>query len=84
MILQVYSVYDKAVLAFLQPFFARSRGEAVRSFTDACNNKEHLFSKNAADYELHFLGLWDDTSGVFGDGEKSARVLGALEAVIPT
>lgn len=84
MILQVYAVYDKAVAAYLQPFYARSRGEAIRSFMEACNDEKHKFNGNAADFALMFLGLWDDDSGLFSvDNTTSAgpiTVLSALEA----
>jgi len=82
MILQIYSVYDKAVGAYLQPFYARSRGEAIRSFMDACNNEKHQFATSPADYQLMYLGLWDDDSGLFSLGNNTGpeSVISALEA----
>lgn len=79
MILEVYTVHDRAVGAFLQPFFVRSRGEAVRSFTEACNDGKSQFAKYPGDYTMYFVGKYDDQSGMFlADGSPS-RVIGAIE-----
>lgn len=81
MIMQVFSVHDKAVGAYLPPWYARSKGEAIRSFTDACNNKEQNFAKYSLDYTLVWLGEWDDSSGHF-IARDPERVLGANEVVV--
>lgn len=80
--LHVYSVFDKAVGAYLQPFYARSNGEALRSFTEACNNGDSVFSKHALDYTLVRLGEFDDNSGVFNTVEPQ-RVVSATEVIVP-
>lgn len=80
MILQVYTIYDKQVSAFMQPFFCRSRGEAVRSFTDAVNDPKSQFYRYAADYSLMFHGEWDDHSGLFA-GVDPIRIIGANEVL---
>lgn len=81
--LHVFSVYDKAVGAFLTPFFSRSKGEALRSFTEACNDEKMQFSKNALDYTLCYLGIYDDVAGLFTTNEPE-RMLGAAEARSPS
>jgi hypothetical protein len=81
MILQVFSVYDKAVHAFMQPFYARSKGEALRSFTEACNQEAHNFNKHSADFSLMLMGEFDDSSGIFSCTDPS-RVVSAAEVLI--
>jgi hypothetical protein len=81
MILQVFSVFDKAVGAHLQPFFCRSKGDALRSFGDACNDEKHQFYQHGMDYMLVFLGEFDDVSGLFKTGEP-VRLLSALEVKV--
>ncbi|WNK13529.1 MAG: nonstructural protein [Microvirus sp.] len=79
----IFTVYDNAVKAYLQPFFCRSKGEAVRSFTDACNDEKSQFNKYAADYVLFFLGEFDDAEGLFypiGNGGPT-RVISAQEVM---
>lgn len=80
--LMVFTVFDKAVSAFLPPFFARSRGEALRSFTEASNDRAHNFSKHAMDYVLMQLGEFDDGNGLFKCHEPE-RVVAAHECVVP-
>lgn len=81
MILQVFAVYDKAVQAYLQPFYVRSKGEAVRSFTEACNDVNKPFFKHASDYYLVHLGEFNDAAGVFTTGEP-VRVISASECIV--
>jgi hypothetical protein len=80
--LLMFSVFDKAVGAFLPPLYFRSRGEALRSFTEACGKSGENFAKFPADYLFMYMGAWDDTSGLF-EGVDPERVLSALEVVIP-
>ncbi|QCQ84841.1 nonstructural protein [Blackfly microvirus SF02] len=81
MILEVYTIYDKAVKAYMQPFYVRARGEALRSFTEAVNDPAKPFGKYAVDYLLVALGSFDDSSGVFSSGEP-VRVVGAEEVLV--
>lgn len=81
MIMQVFTVHDSAVGAFLPPMFMRSQGEAVRAFVAAVNSPDHQFAKHYLDYTLMFLGQWDDASGKFETLDNPKRVLGAVEAL---
>lgn len=76
--LRVYTVFDKAVNAYLQPFFCRSKGEAIRSFTEACADPKSNFGKYPVDYTLVELGEYDDVAGLFDAGEP-IRVVSAVE-----
>lgn len=80
MILLSYSVYDKAVQAFMKPFYCRTKGEAVRSFMEACKDEKMEFNKHAADYTLFQLGSFDDATGRFTSVEPE-RVISALECL---
>ena len=59
------AVYDEAVGVYFQPWFARSRAEAVRSFVDAVNTPDHMFAKHPKDFSLHILAEWDENDGHF-------------------
>ncbi|WNK14476.1 MAG: nonstructural protein [Microvirus sp.] len=77
----VYSVFDKAVNAYLQPFFCRSTGEAIRSFTEAVNDPNKQFGRYSTDYVLMQHGEWDDNSGMFQCGDP-VRLLAASEVLL--
>lgn len=79
MILNMYSVKDKAVDAYLQPFFAPSLGSAIRSVSDAVNDTQHQFSKHITDYTLWHLGTFDDATGlIVSDGPDRVCALTEL------
>lgn len=63
--LRIYSVFDKAVSAYLAPMMMRSEEEAIRSFQEAVANQGHQFSKHRKDYCLAHLGFFDDSLGAF-------------------
>lgn len=65
MMLQIFSVFDKKVNAYLQPFYCRTVGEAIRSFSEAVNDPQKSFGKHALDYVLMGHGEWDDAAGKF-------------------
>lgn len=74
----LFSVQDTKVGAFLPPFAARAKGEAVRSFTAAVQDDKHQFSQHRADYSLWVLAEFDDSTGELVP-YKPERVIGADE-----
>lgn len=65
--LGVYSIFDAAVGAYNQPFFAQTDSAAVRLFSDQCNNKESLLSRNPEHFTLFRIGEFDDKEGELTD-----------------
>lgn len=61
--MKVFCVYDAAVGAYMQPFFMRSKGEAVRGFTEICNDSNSQFFKHPHDFVLYEIGDFDDQTG---------------------
>lgn len=80
MMLQAFSVFDKAVNAFMPPFFARSTGEAMRSFEELANDATTNVSKHPSDFVLFRIGEFNDSSGIF-DVAEPTRLVGAYEVV---
>lgn len=76
--LQVYAVYDKAVNAFLQPFYARSAGEAIRSFGELARDNNTNVGRHPTDFLLFGLGEYDDATGLF-HCQEPMRMLSASE-----
>lgn len=80
--LTVVAVSDRAVGAFNRPFFAPSKGAAIRSFIDEVNRAESPMAQHPEDYELHYLGEWDEDNAHFAtDPEKYAVLMRAKDAV---
>lgn len=74
MILQIYAVHDRAVGAYMQPFFARSEGEAFRLLRQAVNSPDTSFFQNPADYTLVHLGEFSDQTGEFASIPPASMV----------
>lgn len=61
--LGVFSVLDSKAAVFGTPWFARTRGVAVRMFVAAVNQPDHDWHRFAEDYSLHQVGEWDEVLG---------------------
>lgn len=66
----VVAIYDIGVGAFLRPWYVRSQGEALRSFTDEVNRRATEtnpapMAAHPEDYQLFYLGMFDDEAGKF-------------------
>lgn len=71
----VVAVFDSAVQVFGRPFFVRSVGEAIRSFSDEVNRKgsDSPFNSHPDDYSLYHLADYDDEFGRFAFPEGAAE-----------
>lgn len=67
MILNVFSIFDSKVEAYMAPFFAPTRGAAIRMFEDAIVNQDGIFSKHSADFTLFHIGHFNDETGHIAD-----------------
>mgnify|MGYP000079043217 CR=1 FL=1 len=60
MIFNMYSVRDSKAEAFMVPFTMHNDGVAIRAFADMVRDENHAFSKNPEDYDLYYIGEFDD------------------------
>ena len=58
--LKAYSIRDAKGEIFNPPFYKRTHGEAERDFTTLVNDPQAQISKFPEDYDLWFVGGWDD------------------------
>lgn len=77
--LNVNAVYDQAVGAYATPFFTKSRGEAVRSWLDVCNDPKSQMFIHPTDFTLLELGVYDDSNGTFENHQTPISLGTALE-----
>lgn len=66
--LKIFSIYDRAIKAFNKPFYFLTQAEATRAFTSLANDNESEISKHPHDFELHYLGKWDNATGIAEQG----------------
>lgn len=61
--MKIFGIYDSKAEAFLNPFFMKSKGEAIRAVSSLVADANHNFCKYAADFTLFELGEFEDNSG---------------------
>mgnify|MGYP000518399210 CR=1 FL=1 len=57
------SIYDKAVGAYMRPFFMQSEGQALRAFMDDLLSPDSVIAKHPEDYALFVVGKFFDNTG---------------------
>ncbi len=66
MITPVFGIYDRKSKYFKTVFHARSKGEAVRSFTSAINTSDHSeISDYPEDFDLMEVAEYDDKTAQY-------------------
>jgi len=63
--LKAFSIRDAKAETFNQPFFQKTHGEAERSFQQLVRDPKSTVSQFPEDYDLYYLGTYDDQKGVF-------------------
>ena len=63
MLKKIYTVYDHAAKAYMQPFFQDTAGMEIRGFTEVANDPEHSIGKYPSEYTLYHIGTYDDQNG---------------------
>lgn len=78
---KVYSVRDSKGEAYLPPFLQKTHGEAERSFKDLANNKDTFIAKYPEDYDLYWLGEFDDQSGKYMPLDTPQHMIKAIQVI---
>lgn len=76
--MKIYAIFDTAVGAFNQPFFARSDMEAKRAFISSCTKGPHR--DTALDSILFHIGSYNDENGSIQGEEKPYKLFTGTEA----
>lgn len=62
---KVYTVFDSKAQVYMQPFYMRADGEAIRAFRQSIARPGHQFADYPADYTLFGIGEYDDDTARF-------------------
>lgn len=79
--LKVYSIHDQKTGIFNRPFYNHTHGEAERNFSELVRDDKSTISKHPEDYDLYFLGEYDDNAGVFEPLETPHHIVKAIQFV---
>jgi len=81
MIKKMYAIRDAKAEAFLNPWFKVTHGEAERDFNAAVNNEETTLAKYPEDFDLYYLGDYDDNSGKLKSLDSPQHIVKAVQLV---
>lgn len=70
-----FSVYDTVAQVYSVPFCALTKAAAVRTFADACVDKSLALSAHPVDYDLRFIGYFDDDTGMIGSPSSEDELI---------
>ena len=79
MLSKVYSVRDKKTEMFNPPFYQATHGEAERSFHRLVNDPKTNINQFPEDYDLYYLGEFDDNKGQLISMDSPVHVVQALQ-----
>ncbi len=82
--LSAFTIRDSAAEAFMRPFFAQSKGAAIRSFSDEVNGGDSPISQHPEDYTLFELGVFDELTGRLSPTEPQSLGNGSTFLVVPS
>lgn len=81
MVLKMFTIRDQKSELFHKPFFKTTHGEAERDFTQACNDPQSTIHKFPEDFDLYYLGTYDDNAGSFKPVKTPEHVTKAINCV---
>lgn len=76
----IYAIKDRLTGRFMQPIFIETKEAAERWFKGVVQKTE-IFKDNPQDYELYYLGLFDDTFGI-SQFESGAELITSGDKII--
>lgn len=78
---KIYSIRDSKSEIFNLPFFQNTHGEAERSFRETANDPKTLLNKYPEDYDLYYLGEYDESTGKLDVKESAEHIIKAIHCV---
>lgn len=80
---KVFSIRDAKGELFHQPFFKVTHGEAERDFLAACKDPKTQLNQFPEDFDLYYLGTFDNVKGTFDSLPTPQHVTKAIFANRP-
>lgn len=59
----MFSICDSKAAIFYPPMFKGTHGEAEREFQNLANHKETSIGRNPEDFDMYYLGTYDNNTG---------------------
>lgn len=81
---QICAIFDKKAAAYQAPFAVKHINLAVRWFHACSKEQGHDINKWPTDYELYWVGEWDDETGKITPRTPECIMNGANLATLET
>lgn len=81
--LKIYSIRDSKGEIYNPPFFNKTHGEAERNFRDLANDKQTTVGRHPEDYDLYYIGEYDDQTGKVQANDTPHHIVKAVNLVKP-
>ena len=81
MIKQIFAVRDVKAEAFHTPFYAQTKGAAIRTISDYANEKGTPLNMHPEDYMIFHIGAYHEGSGEIRGLEQPEPVISVLELI---
>lgn len=81
MLHKVYSIRDAKAEYFTPPFYKKTHGEAERDFRTLVKDEKSTVNKYPDDYDLYYLGEYNDETGVIKSLDTPQHILKAVQAL---
>jgi len=81
MLLKAFSIRDQKAEIYNTPFFQKTHGEAERNFRTLVNDQKSTVSQFPEDFDLYYVGEYDDNLGLFLPQETPQHVIKAIQLV---
>lgn len=79
MIKKIFSIRDAKSGLFHAPFYKNAHGEAERDFQTMANDEKSIVSKYPEDFDLYYLGEYEDDTGKFNTLDTPQHVAKAVQ-----
>lgn len=79
--LKVYAIRDQKTEFYNRPFYCHTHGEAERNFKHLVQDQNSVVSKNPEDYDLWYLGTFNDQDGKLDPCPAPEHIINAQNAV---
>lgn len=77
----MFSVLDAAVSTYDRPFFARTKGEAIRSLMDAAREKSTNLNMHPSDFSLFLVGEFDQSLGILIPRDAPEKIVDVVALI---
>lgn len=77
--MKLFSIYDRAAQAFGAPYAAPNDALAIRLFEQTQLDESHVFATHSPDFEIHYLGEFDQADASWNLLGKPLLVWRAVE-----